>query len=481
MDNWLPHHLIESANTLPASMEVAHVDVWTKINDDCFISPAIDRLNSLEDKGYFDRREKAFDDQRELVDHFTPVMTSTPFARSLSPAEAQPAVISSPNVTASQPHDPVVEKIEEILGVVGVHKTILGEQVAGTISLLEKAMAHVHQLHKQSLIDIIDATQGLRKLRHDLTRAKPPYISPHQDEVVPDNAENNLLSSTRVEPTCMSHEGGRTGVGPVPRGIQEHNENLDSSISTVLLDNKRAEHERSGEAAYDNSCGPRPCKSCGFVAQAQHQPRTQPSVHRDETLPSPIDIMSSTGSDGQHPPSAEQEHPDVNHAKKKQQRPVQQHSEHVKGKHDKHTAASVFKATYEKNSNSTSPMMTTRPVKSCKPWDTAVPVTSSAEKSSSDDMRLFTPVLSLSGGMQPYVPECAITESVRSSENTSQSISRTGMPLLEVQISTLDKETASIQQAPEIEESDVLATKGVKRRLDNTTDARRKHARQRIS
>lgn len=480
------HNLTESVKTLPASMEAAHVDVWTKINESCFIAPAIDRLNSLQDKGFFERRKKAFDDQRESVDHFTPAMTPTPFVISPLLAEAQPAVDSSPKVPTSQPHDPVIERIEEILGVVGIHEIILGEQVAGTISLLEKTTAHVRRLHEQALLDITDAAQALRRLRHDLTQAKPSSISPHQDDVASSNAGNNSFHATSAEPSHTSLEGGHTVVAPVTRVVQEHNEDLNHAVPTVLVDNKQAEDKRKGEGACDNSCGSQQCESYGFAAQAQHQPRPQPSGHGDGTLASPANGIFSTGSEGRYPPSAEQKQLNANDLKNMHQGLVQHYSEHTKGTHDMRAAASGSKTPYRKTSSLTSVLITARPVKNSKSRDTAVSPTSSAQNSSNDDTRLFSPVSPPSGGMQPYVPESAIPESVRSSEDTPQSILRTGPPLVEAQISAPDEENASIHQGPSelspiVKESDVLPTKGIKRRSDNTTDLGRKRTRQRIS
>lgn len=487
MEDQLPQNLMESINTLPGSMEGANVDVWTKINDNCFITPAIDRLNSLQDKGFFERREKALDDRGESVDNLTPAMSSTPFANSPSPAEAQPAADSSPTLTTSQPHDPVVERIEEILGVVGVHEIILGEQVAGTISLLEKTIAHVRRLHEQALHDITYAAQALCKLRHDLTRVKPPFMSPYRDQVTPNSASNDSSYATSVKkPVHTSHEGGPTVVAPAARGAPEHNEDLGSSVPTVLVDNKQLEDKRRGEGVYGNAGGSQHRELSGLAAHAQHQPRTRPSVHEDGSLASPTNVIFSTGSDGQYPPSAEQKQPDVDDLRNKHQRPTQRHSEEARGMRDKHTAASDSKAPPKKTSRSTPLRITTTSNVNCRSRDTAFSPTSSVQSSSNNATCPFTPVSPPSGSTQPYIPDSTIPESVRSSEKTPQSIPHPGAPLLDAHNSTLDEEEISIHQTPSdpppiVKHSNVRPTKGIKRSSDSTPDLGSKRTRQRIS
>jgi hypothetical protein len=494
MEDQLPQNLMESINTLPGSMEGANVDVWTKINDNCFITPAIDRLNSLQDKGFFERREKALDDRGESVDNLTPGMSPTPFANSPLPAEAQPAADSSPTLTTSQPHDPVVERIEEILGVVGVHEIILGEQVAGTISLLEKTMAHVRRLHEQALHDITYAAQALCKLRHDLTRVKPPFMSPCQDEVTPNSASNDPSYATSVRPVHTSHEVGPTvvapaaRVAPATRVAPEHDEDSGSSVPTVLVDNKQSDDKRRGEGVYSNSNsgGSQHRESSGFAAHAQHQPGTRPSVHEDGSLASPTNVIFSTGSDGQYPPSAEQKQPDVDDLRNKHQRPMQRHGEEARGMHDKHTAASDSKAPHKKTSRSTPLRITTTSNVNSRSRDTAFSPTSSVQSSSNNATRLFTPVSPPSGCAQPYIPDLTMLESVRSSEKTPQSILHPSAPLLDAHNSTLDEEDASIHQAPSdpppiVKHSNVRPTKGIKRSSDSTLDLGSKRTRQRTS
>ncbi|KAK4981000.1 hypothetical protein LTR66_010249 [Elasticomyces elasticus] len=483
MESQLPHYYMESAVTLPASMDAAHVNGWTLINDKCYITPAIDRLNSLQAKGFFERREQALDARSNPTEYFLAAMTPTPLATSLSPvqAQAQSAVSSPPNPIAYQPPDPVVKRVQELMGTVGLHETLLGEQVADTLSILEEAIIHVRQLHAQALVDITRAARGLRELRDDLIRAKAPSTSPHQNGAAPDDADDkNSPSATNVEHTFKSQEGGRATNGPVSRAIQEHNQGLDGSVSTVSRNNKRAGEECSGGAIYNNSYGPRKCQPCGFVAQGRHQPKTSPSMRRDGTPHSPIDDVSGTRSDGRHPPSTEQEQPHVDDPNEKQQRAVQQHSEHAERMDDGHTATPGFMPTDTKASKPTSSMITARPVESSISPDTAISSTSSAMKPANNDTRLFTPSSSPSGGTQPLLPDSIKTKSVRSSENTPQSIPRSGTPLLEVQTSTSDEETAA-QPAPRVEESVAMATKGVKRRLEDAPDAGRKRSCQRVT
>lgn len=466
--------------TLPPSMDALHSDAWQKITDVCFITPAIERLNALTSQDLCAGRERQFNYDRETVPlgpPSVPAMTRTPSTASPSHFEAQQYIDSPPASSTNECCDPVIERIDEILGVVGCHQTIFEEQVACVVSLVEKSMAQIRRLREEALFDITAVMRELYKLRADMVRRitspSPPSRSP-EAHILPERADEKLPLRKTGTYTAQKSSGQRNLASPRSRRLDPSRDQTSrKSGSKAQAHDKQVARERRSEGSHNGSQHAH-VQSFHEQAPGAQQHLTSETLglgKRSNVTTSPVE---------------QRQHEAFDKAQEARGQPAEIAKEHSNGIENECSTASHHEAVSKLCAGHTSPTNPAKPAKEGERNHTADSSSPSLKNSTETVTPHITTALPLSHGPNPppCEPDCA--DPVEPCETEPRPPLRAATRLTEPRISPPHVGSPSIQRPSReslsaVERDDASLRQGTKRRLDGKLDDGRGSTRTRVS